>query len=449
MKKQTLILGLMVILLMPLTAEQQVTEPLQAEPFEVEEIAFRAQSRNPQVLKALRSLKNAEEALTGESRLLDSRLTLEGAYGPTQNQTGPSADSGDNVVSAQASISVPLLEQLAIGGGITAREGQAIEGELSLSVSPFIAGDPTYSEEEAYGKALIAWRVLRQQTYFDAEQAVLGVLIGEMERELAGMTLELEQKRYDTVQKEIELGEASFEALQDRLRELTDARKNLYTVESQALSSWKELQLLFDPDNGEVNPSPLSLERLEQLIRNRETRLAAAAAAAPSSATLETLKLELSALQAELKATSLWRPDFNLSGSVGLPDLSTYSLSASLSFSPNDIKNDEREDLQEAIDEKLLDIRSERFDLSLQKQLTEQSIAIAEQAFEAATVARQQASLTLEESELLYQQGELTIYELEQAELSLKSAEIDAFSAAVDLYQAQAQLLMLYAASEK
>jgi hypothetical protein len=46
------------------------------------------------------------------------------------------------------------------------------------------------------------------------------------------------------------------------------------------------------------------------------------------------------------------------SGSVGLTDPSKYNIAASLSFSPNDIKDDEREDLQEGIAEKLLDIRS-------------------------------------------------------------------------------------------
>ncbi len=440
MKKLTLTLGLIAVLLMPLTAKQQTLEQLQ-----IEEIARRAQLENPQLLKALRTLKKTEEALTEESRLLDSRLTFEAAYETAQEQAGSSGGSGENLVSGQAGITVPLLEQLAIGAAVTAQDGQAIEGELSLSISPFTTGDQIYPEEEAYGKALVAWQTLRQQTYFDAEQAVLSVLIGEMERELAQMTLELEQKRYETVRKELEMGESSFEELQDQLAELTDARKNLYTVESQALSSWKELQLLFDPDSGEVAPAPLSLGRLEELIRNREEQITTFVAGEPSSETLEYLKLELAALRAELEATPLWRPDFDLSGLVGLPDPSASRISASLSFSPDDVKDDEREDLREAIDEKLADIRSERFGLSLQKQLTEQSIAIAEQACEAATVAWKQASVTLQESELLYRQGELTVFELEQARLSLKSAEIDGFAAAADLYQAQASLLMLYA----
>ncbi len=440
MKRLILILGLAAVMLMPLTAEQQSAAQLQ-----MAEIALRAQSENPQVLRALRSLQNAEEALVGESRLLNSRLTLEAAYGTAQYQTGSSGESGEKVVSGQAGITVPLLDQFAIGGSVTAREDRGIEGELSLSISPFTAGDPTYPEEEAYGKALVAWQTLRGQSYFNAEQAVLGVLIGKMERELAEMTLELEQKRYQTVQKELELGEASFEELQDQLGELTDARKNLYTIESQALSSWKELQLLFDPGSGEIEPAPLSLQQLEDLIRNRGEQITKIVAGDPSSETLEYLELELSALRAELKATPLWRPDFDLSGSVGLPDPSVSSISVSLSFAPNDIKDNDREEVQEAIDEKLLDIRTERFDLGLQLQLTERSIAIAEQAYEAASLAREQAALTLQESELLYQQGKLTVFELEQARLSLKSSEIDSVVAAANLYQAQAELLMYYA----
>jgi hypothetical protein len=440
-KTIVLAVGLAAFLLMPLSAEQQDPEALQAGSLRIEEIALRAQAENPQVLKALRTLKNSEEALAGESRLLDSRLSVEAAVGTAQNQE---LSGGEYGLSGQAGISIPLLDQLSLGATVTAREDREIDGELSLSVAPFAAGDPSYAEEEAYGKALAAWKTLRQQVYFDAEEAVLDVLTGEMERELAGMSLELESSRYETVKKELELGEASFGELQDQLSELTDARKNLYTVESQRLSSWKELQLLFDPNSGEVDPAPLSLPELRELIRKREQRIAALAGVRPSSQTLATLELELEALQSELKNTPLWRPDLNLSASLALPDPSKFNLAASLSFSPGDLKSDEREDLQEEIDEKNADIRSERFDLSLQKQLIEQNIAIARQAWDAAILAGEQAALTLQESELLYQQGELTVFELEQARLSDKSAEIDSYRAAADLYGTQSELLMLY-----
>jgi outer membrane protein TolC len=432
------ILGLAAVMLMPLAADQQ------SELLTIEQIALRAQAENPQVLKALRVLNNAEEDLAGESRLLESRLSLESANGTPQSQSASSGDPGDAAISGQAGITVPLLDQLSVGGSVTAQQGEEIGGELSLSITPFAAADPSYPEEETYGKALVAWQTLRQQTTFDAEQAALKYLIAGMEVRLGESTLDLEQKLYETVQKELELGEASFEELQDQLSELTTARKSLYSTESQALSSWKELQLLFDPDGEEVEPASLSFQQLEELIEAREKKISELTAEEPSSQSLENLKLELTALQEELEATPLWRPDFNLSGSVGLPDLSAYSIGASISFSPSDIKDDEREDLEEEIDEKLVDIQIEQFDLSLQEQLVEQNIGIAEQALEAASLAEEQASLTLRETELLYEQGERTVFELEQARLSLESAEIDSFAAAADLYQAQAELLMLY-----
>jgi hypothetical protein len=61
-KRLLVILGLAAVLLLPLAAEQQSAGLLQ-----IEEIALRAQMENPQVLKALRALKNSEEALVGES----------------------------------------------------------------------------------------------------------------------------------------------------------------------------------------------------------------------------------------------------------------------------------------------------------------------------------------------------------------------------------------------
>ena len=443
MKTFISILGLAAVLLMPLSADQQSAGLPGSELLTIEQIALRAQAENPRVLKALRSLENAEEDLAGESRLLETRLSLESVYGTSQNQSGTPADEAE--LSGQAGITVPLLDQLSVGGSLTARQGEELEGALSLSVTPFVASDPTYPEEEAYGQALVAWQTLRRKTTFDAEQAVLAYLLAGMEVEAAEKTLQLEQELYETVRKELELGEASFEQLQDQLSELTDARKNLYTTESQGLSSWKDLQLLFNPGGEEVEPAPLSFQQLEELIRRREEQVGGlAATGGPSSQTLENLKLELTALQDELKATPLWRPDFNLSGSVGVSDPSAYSIGASISFSPDDIQDEERTDLEEEIHEVLVDIQVEQFDLSLQKQLVEQNIGIAEQALEAASLAEQQAALTLRETELLYRQGDRTVFELEQARLSRENAQIDSFAAAADLYRAQSELLMLY-----
>jgi hypothetical protein len=115
---------------------------------------------------------------------------------------------------------------------------------------------------------------------------------------------------------------------------------------------------------------------------------------------LVTVDDPLGILREELQQ-AVWRPDVGLSGSVGLRDASTYSLGASISFSPADIKDEEREDLNEAIDEKLVDIEVEQFDLGLQKRLIVQNISIVEQALEAASLAEEQAAPTLRESELL------------------------------------------------
>jgi hypothetical protein len=439
MKKLLLLVCIFVLSLAALSAGEQDTGTLQ-----IHEIALRAQAEDPAVRRAFRAVENAAENLIGESLLMSSSAKLQTDYGTTQNQNG----SGGKEASAGLSINVPIIEQLSLGAALTARQNQGLEGDLSVSANPFTPGASSYKEQENYDMALSSWQNILRETYYEAEKAVLQVLAGELEYELSELNYALEQKFYEMILQEIALGEDSYEELQERLGTMTTARKNLYSTESQLLSSEKTLRLLFDPDSSIIKPESLSLTQLEDMIDDRQEEIAALSTSEPSSNSLESLKIELTALQTELDETAQWRPNLNLSGSIGYSDFFTWSVSASLSFSPDDIKDDEWDDLQEAIDEKLIDIRSEEFDLSLQNQLIEQNIIIAEQALEAAKMAEEQAALTLEESTLLNDHGELTIYELEQAQLSLRSAEIDSFSAAAGLYMAQAELLILYSFSE-
>jgi hypothetical protein len=162
-----------------------------------------------------------------------------------------------------------------------------------------------------------------------------------------------------------------------------------------------------------------------------------------SSQTLEQLSIELERLRADLEKTWLWRPNLNLSVSASVP-LEDFQASVSLSFSPNDLKNDERSDLAEAVQEKLDDISTERFSLEVERDIQTRSVSMAEQVLAMNRVELEQAQISLDEASLLFQQGFLTEIELSQTTLSVKAAEIRAFSAAYDLYQILGELLFLY-----
>ena len=104
--------------------------------------------------------------------------------------------------------------------------------EFSLSVKPLEPKRQTYAEEKAYSIARVDERYLNWEIYLDAEQAALNLLRRDMERELARSTLELEQKKFELVKRRQELGEASFQDVQDQLVDLIAARQSLFIPRS-------------------------------------------------------------------------------------------------------------------------------------------------------------------------------------------------------------------------
>ncbi len=405
----------------------------------IEEIARRAQSRNLEILKSRRSVEQAREDLLGEPELMGSRLSVGGGY--TSGGLGPGGWYG------RSSLSLPIIPQLSLGGEISVDEAWQFGEELTLSVEPFAPGRQTYSEEKNYRNAEVRERYLRQRIYLDAEQAALKLLIRDMEGELARGTVELEQKKYELVQRQQELGEASFQDVQDQLVDFITSRQNLFNNEQRYLSDWKTLQLLFAPSEERIAALPVSLDELLELLALRSIEAARFENAEPSSEKLESLRFALVALQVELKVTRSWSPELELAASLAFPAVSP-SLSLSLSFSPDQLKRDEREELAVDIEVKRMEIATEAYTVELQKTLGEQSIAIVEEALVSIQIQKDRDRIALQEAELLYQQGKRTTLELGQMRLNLRRTEILSFQAAMEVYRAQGNYLMLFVPAE-
>jgi hypothetical protein len=413
----------------------QAQEGLTTVSLSIEEIARRAQSRNLEILKSQRSVEQARKDLLGEPELMSSRLSVGGGYA--------SGGSGSSGMYGQSSLSLPMTPQLSLGGEVSVDNSRQFGEELTLSVEPLVPGRQTYTEEQNYRDAEVRERYLRQRIYFDAEQAALNLLIRDMERALARSTVELEQKKYELVQRQQELGEASFQDVQDQLVDLITARQSLFNSEQRYLTDWKTLQLLFAPSEERVEVVPISLDELLELLALRKIEVAHFEDSVPSSEKLENLRSELVALQTELKVTPSWRPGLELTAGVAFPDV-TPSVSLSFSFSPDQLKRDEREELAADIEIKRMEIATESYTTELQKTLGEQSIEIVEEALASTRIQKDRDAVSLQEGELLYQQGGRTTLELEQLRLNLRRTEILSFQSAAEVYQAQGNYLMLF-----
>jgi hypothetical protein len=404
------------------------------------EIARQVQSRNLEIFKAARNVERARKDLVGEPELMDSSLSVGGGYTPQQ--------SGAGAWYGQSSLTLRLFPQLSAGASAAVEEPGLFGESVSLSLKPFEPPRQTYTEQETLDSTLVRERYLKRQIYLDAEQAALNLLIREMERELVRATEELEQRKYELAQRRQEVGEASFQDVQDQLVDLIDARENLFDSEQRYLSDWGNLQLLFAPSDEQVAVAQLPVTELMEMVQRRKAEVQRFKNAEPVTETLENLRLELTALEAELKATPAWRPELNLSTAVTLPYAypDSHSMSMSLSFSPNQLKRDERQDLLEDIEVKRMEIAAEAYSAGLQKSLEQQNIAIVEQALASAQIQAERDRVALQEGELLFQQGRRTTLELEQLRLNLRRTRILTFQSATEVYRVLGVYLMLFVA---
>jgi hypothetical protein len=267
-----------------------------------------------------------------------------------------------------------------------------------------------------------------------------------MERELARATEDLQQSKYELIQREQEIGEASFQDVQDQLVDLIEARQDLFSKESGYLGDWRTLQLLFAPGEERISVAPLSIAELMRMVELRRTRIEAFSQAEPVTEELENLRLELAALEAQLQATSAWRPELSVSTAVDFPYAypGSHSMSVGLSFSPNQLNRDEREDLREDIEIKRMEIAAESSAVALQKSLELQNIALVEQALASARIQVERDRVSLQEAELLFQQGRRTSLELEQLRLNLRRTQILTFRSAVEIYRVLGVYQMLF-----
>jgi hypothetical protein len=413
-------------------------EPLPTVTLSVEEIARQVQSRNLAISKAALVVERAREDLIGEPELMDSSLSAGGGY----------AASGFGAARwyGQSGLTLRVLPQLSAGTSVVVEQPGVFGESVSITVKPFEPSRQTYSEERALGSALVQERYLKRWIYLDAEQAALKLLISNMERELARATEDLEQSKYELAQRRQEIGEASFQDVQEQLLDLIEARQDLFSMEKGYLEDWRTLQLLFAPSEERIAVAPLTITEVMEIVQRRRDQFKAFELTRPVSEGLEYLKLELAALEAELKATPLWSPELDLIAAVDLPYAfpDSHSVGVSLSFSPNQIKRKEREDLREDIEIKRMEIAAESSAALLEKSLEQQNITLAEQALASARAQAERDEVALKEAELLYQQGRRTTLELEQLRLNLRRTRILTFRSAVEVYRVLGVYQMLF-----
>lgn len=402
----------------------------------LEELQSAARSGNLDQKKAERTLVDAQKNLRWESELSSARASLSGSIGSSGQLSG------------QAQLSVPIIPQVSVGASVSSN-GNA---DATLSLSPFAAWRSSYQQKAAYQKAQVALANQTAKLGYDVESAAFGVMQAQGNVGLAKVKLALEIEQAEVAQKAYDMGELTYENLETARSELVAARQSGFDAEKGLLNARVQLYRLLGPAAGEPDVKGASADEILSLIPARDALLAEKKKAAQGgSLALRQAEINLESLRQQLAATPVYRPSLGLSGKVSYnpsapAESSPFSGSGSLSFSfsPSEIKSDERASLLQSIAEAERDIELERMALRLQASVADQSLAVARQVLESRKAELLQAETTLAEARLLLEQGERTSLEVEQSRINLESTRMRLFQAAAGVLDAQAKILLSY-----
>jgi outer membrane protein TolC len=405
-------------------------------PLTLDALQSAAKSGNLDLQKAGRTLAEAEKNIRWESELSNAKASVSGGF------ASPDRFSG------QVQLTVPIIPQVSVGASVSS-SGNA---DATLSVSPFAAWRASYQQRAAYRKAQVALTNQTAKLGYDVESAAYGVMQAQANLTLAKAKLALEVEQANVAQKAYDLGELTYENLETARSELVAARQSGFDAERGLLNSRVQLYRLLGPAAGVPEVREVPADELLALIPARDAALSEKRKAAPvGSLALRQAEINLESLREQLAATPVYRPNLGLSGRVsytsspapGSPEFSG-SGSVSLSFSPSEIKTDDRASISRSIAEAERDIELERMALRLQASIADQALAVARQVLESRRAELLQAETAHAEARLLLEQGERTSLEIEQSRISMESARMRLFQAAAGVLDAQAEILLSY-----
>ncbi len=420
----------------------------------VEALVEQAESGNIELKQALRTLHQAERDLEGPLTLDTFRVSLAARYGSATPSGGTAAPEGD-ALSASGDLSIPIVPQITLGGGVAvplydslaAEEGPGeVSGSVNLTARPFASPKPTARSTESYEKAYYSYIYRKAELLYSVEKVFLSVLTAEKERTDAEKILRLRTKEYEIAKEKYNLGEATLKELTNQADALSEARQSYYSGEKALLSAERDFfTVIGRTSTADTVIRPVTLDDVSERIEKRSGVVQSFRNGPPQSLNLALLRIELESLTAQKGMLRTYRPDLSVTASMDFPS-SDFSVGISYSFSPGDIKTDEVATLEENILSMEEKIRNELFTLQKEKEMLLSQTRTAEEILNLNRSAYEDALLTLEEVRFLAEEGDRTRIELLQAELSAQSKRTALYASAVELYTLLGDFILLFTA---
>ncbi|MBN2656216.1 MAG: TolC family protein [Spirochaetales bacterium] len=376
------------------------------------------------------SLLKAENNRQSILLLKDTSVSATGSYG---NSAQPD-NSDDSLWGVDVKIDIPVIEQIGLSGSINENG----EGSASIVLKPLSHSDSREQSMLSYQSALITAEAARMEAESNAVDAALSWMAASREYDTQEKQTQLTQAACRDDKVRFDLGEITFDELQDSLVSWSEARVAFTEKEKLFRTAESTLYSALGGSKESVSLQLLTIDTLEAEVDRIANELNRAAGEYLKSTQLKLAVLNKSSADAALKNTWIYEPELTASASLNFDESGYKGFSASLTFSisPDDIQVAEKEISREEYQIASLKEIQSRYEAELE---FDQIIDATESAGlnrEITSIGYEQARILLSEAELLLKRGDISELDYEESRLSLQESENALFRALAEEYKA-------------
>lgn len=412
-----------VLILLSASLEAETMDSLE----KVEEAAL---MNNLDYKSALLEVTKAENVREGRLKWDSSSVSVSTSYG----------QGNGSALGWQSSLNLPLLEQMSLGASVGDQQSA-----LSVTLDPLAHSDVEAQTLLAYRQKVVAAEEMAREIVDRAVEAYLSWAVAASDYEVKKSAAAVKKSLYEDEKVRYEVGESDLDEVRLAFTAWSEAVKAMNTAQSTRESARLTLYTLLNLSPREYELALPDQADLLEKIESLKAGVAEAELSVAGRSPLLTAEITTQGLEKERENTWLLEPQLLISGALTFSAASPQPVptaSASLSFSLDDWKADEIDEL-----ERELEISRQLQAQTLQsEQLNLQKARIQVENtslnWEVARVEGEQARELLDEAEFLFSRGEYSQSERDEMLLQFKQSRNNLFSAAADHYIALRNLLL-------
>ena len=435
---------LLIIILIFLSAAGQL---ILAESFSDNLVGFRRLVlENNQDLKGYeKQITDLESAVSQIFHLDESSISLSGGY-----SYNDAASSSLHNFTGSTGVTIPIIDQVSLSSQLNS----AGNGSVTVQLHPLADIPENITQEQQLALLRLQYQSLWNQLNYQSTAAVLQYILAKQEMETAIALLDVSRREYDFKQQQFAAGLLSVTELQQAAN--TFSQESIQSINALQNKAAKEQALLVllssRPVPAEALAMTISISGLQGLIAELEIRYNQLQADAQFSSLQEqSLLIQKTYLEKELKNTWLMDPQLSLTGSYAVSDLfgtpaftPTAAVGISLQVAVSDFYFEDKNDLQDQIAELGQDMVLEQHSLQVVQAAQEGTLEIARLSEEMA----ERNLLSMQTAENIaafdYEKDTINQFAYERIQLNNKSAEGNLFSSMINVYSQLSNLVQSY-----